>query len=94
MSEETLQTIEDCGATEMSISEMCEIVGINEDAYLADKAAQRRYRAGQLKSKFEIRKAVVAMAKDGAAAMIKIYADFAAANGSSVAAADEDFADL
>lgn len=94
MEEETLQTIEDCGSTEMPIAEMCEIADVAEAAYLADKEAQRRYRTGQLKSKFEIRKAVVAMAKDGVPAMIKIYADFAAANGSAVASADEDFADL
>ena len=41
MSEETLQTIEECGAALMPIAETCQIAEISPDAFEKDDAARR-----------------------------------------------------
>ena len=76
---ETLQTIEDCGAAEMPLSETCIIAEITEEAYNASKEAQDRYRLGQLKTKMAIRQSVVKLAKAGDPRMVKVYLDLNAA---------------
>lgn len=78
MSEDTLQAIENCGAAEMPTAETCAIAEITEAEYWADAEAQRRYRIGQLRSKMEIRQAVIKMAKAGVPQMVKVYQDFVA----------------
>ena len=80
MTAETLEAIENCGAAEMPIAETCAIAEISEADYWADETAQRRYRIGQLKSKLEIRQAVIKMAKAGTPGMVKVYQDFVAEN--------------
>lgn len=80
LTEEVLQSVEDCGAVEMPIAETCAIAGIDETDYWGSEAAQRRYRLGQLRTKFEMRQAVVKIAKSGNPAMVKVYQDFAAEN--------------
>ena len=80
MSEETLQAIENCGAAEMPIAETCAIAEISEEDYWKDETAQKRYRIGQLKSKLEIRQAVIKMAKAGTPQMVKVYQDFVTEN--------------
>lgn len=84
MTDETLEAIENCGAVEMPISETCAIAEISEADYWADKAAQRRYRIGQLRTKLEMRQAVIKMAKAGTPQMVKIYQDFAAENAERI----------
>ena len=76
MSEETLQAIENCGAAEMPTAETCAIAEITEAEYWADTEAQRRYRIGQLRTKLEMRQAVIKMAKSGNPQMVKVYQDF------------------
>ena len=80
MNDETLQAIENCGAAEMPIPEACAIAEISEADYWADENAQKRYRIGQLRTKLEMRQAVIKMAKAGTPQMVKIYQDFAAEN--------------
>lgn len=80
MSEETLQAIENCGAAEMSIGETCAIAEIAEADYWASQEAQKRYRIGQLRTKLEMRQAIIKMAKSGNPAMVKVYQDFVAEN--------------
>ena len=80
MSEETLQAIENCGAAEMPTAETCAIAEITEAEYWADTEAQRRYRIGQLRTKLEMRQAIIKMAKSGNPAMVKVYQDFVAEN--------------
>lgn len=84
MSEETLQAIENCGAAEMPTAETCAIAEITEAEYWADAEAQRRYRIGQLRTKLEMRQAVIKMAKSGNPQMVKAYQDFAAENATDV----------
>ena len=80
MTKDTLEAIENCGAAEMPIAETCAIAEITEADYWADEEAQKRYRIGQLKSKLEIRQAVIKMAKAGTPQMVKVYQDFVTAN--------------
>lgn len=80
MTAEALEAIENCGAAEMPIAETCAIAEISEADYWADENAQKRYRIGQLKSKLEIRQAVIKMAKAGTPQMVKVYQDFVAEN--------------
>lgn len=74
--EEVLQAIEDCGAAEMAIDETCLICQIEEDNFLADAEMRESYKRGQLKTKMQIRQAVVKMAREGVPQMVKIYQDF------------------
>ena len=78
MSEETLQAIENCGAAEMPTAETCAIAEITEAEYWASTEAQKRYRIGQLRTKLEMRQAVIKMAKAGVPQMVKVYQDFVA----------------
>lgn len=80
LTDEVLQTVEDCGAVEMPIAETCAIAEIGETAYWGSEAAQKRYRIGQLRTKLEMRRAIVNIAKAGNPAMVKVYQDFAAEN--------------
>lgn len=80
MTKDTLQAIEDCGAAEMPIAETCAIAEIGEPDYWASPEAQKRYRIGQLRTKLEMRQAIIKMAKSGNPAMVKVYQDFAAEN--------------
>lgn len=84
MSEETLQAIENCGAAEMPIAETCAIGEITEAEYWANPEAQKRYRIGQLRTKLEMRQAVIKMAKSGNPQMVKVYQDFIAENAADV----------
>ena len=84
MSEETLQAIENCGAAEMPTAETCAIAEITEAEYWADTEAQRRYRIGQLRTKLEMRQAIIKMAKSGTPAMVKVYQDFVAENAADL----------
>lgn len=79
--EGTLKTLEDCGAAEMPAAETCAIAEITEADFLASPEAQKRYRIGQLRTKLEMRQAIIKMAKTGNSAMVKVYQDFAAENG-------------
>ena len=76
MTAEALEAIENCGAAEMPIAETCAIAEISEADYWAHENAQKRYRIGQLKSKLEIRQAVIKMAKAGTPLMVKVYQEF------------------
>lgn len=80
MSEETLQAIENCGAAEMPVAETCAIAEIAEAEYWASPEAQKRYRIGQLRTKLEMRQAVIKIAKSGNPQMVKVYQDFSAEN--------------
>lgn len=80
MTAETLDAIENCGAAELPIPETCAIAEISEADYWSDETAQKRYRIGQLRTKLEMRQAVIKMAKAGTPQMVKIYQDFAAEN--------------
>ncbi|MBR4353783.1 MAG: hypothetical protein IKP97_00600 [Kiritimatiellae bacterium] len=80
MTTEALEAIENCGAAEMPIAETCAIAEISEADYWADENAKKRYRIGQLRSKLEIRQAVIKMAKAGTPQMVKVYQDFVAEN--------------
>ena len=84
MSEETLQAIENCGAAEMPTAETCAIAEITEAEYWASPEAQKRYRIGQLRTKLEMRQAVIKMAKSGNPQMVKVYQDFTAENAADV----------
>ena len=84
MSEETLQAIENCGAAEMPTAETCAIAEITEAQYWASPEAQKRYRIGQLRTKLEMRQAVIKMAKSGNPQMVKVYQDFIAENAADV----------
>ena len=84
MSEETLQAIENCGAAEMPTAETCAIAEITEAQYWASPEAQKRYRIGQLRTKLEMRQAVIKMAKNGNPQMVKVYQDFIAENAADV----------
>ena len=84
MSEETLQAIENCGAAEMPTAETCAIAEITEAQYWASPEAQKRYRIGQLRTKLEMRQAIIKMAKSGNPAMVKVYQDFVAENAADV----------
>ena len=84
MNEETLQAIENCGAAEMPIAETCAIAEITEAEYWASLRAQKRYRIGQLRTKLEMRQAVIKMAKSGNPQMVKVYQDFIAENAADV----------
>ena len=84
MSEETLQAIENCGAAEMPTAETCAIAEITEAEYWASPEAQKRYRIGQLRTKLEMRQAVIKMAKSGNPQMVKAYQDFAAENAADL----------
>ena len=84
MSEETLQAIENCGAAEMPTAETCAIAEITEAEYWASPEAQKRYRIGQLRTKLEMRQAVIKMAKSGNPQMVKVYQDFIAGNATDV----------
>lgn len=78
INEETLQTIEDCGAAEMPIAETLEIAEMSETDWNATPEAAKRYRKGQLKTKMSIRNAIVKGAKSGNPALLKAYQEFAA----------------
>lgn len=78
--EDTLKTLEDCGAAEMPSAETCAIAEIGETDFWASPEAQRRYRIGQLRTKLEMRQAIIKIAKSGNPAMVKVYQDFAAEN--------------
>jgi hypothetical protein len=84
MSEETLQAIENCGAAEMPTAETCAIAEITEAEYWASPEAQKRYRIGQLRTKLEMRQAVIKMAKNGNPQMVKVYQDFIAENAADL----------
>ena len=84
MSEETLQAIENCGAAEMPTAETCAIAEITEAQYWASPEAQKRYRIGQLRTKLEMRQAVIKMAKSGNPQMVKVYQDFIAENAADL----------
>ncbi len=84
MSEETLQAIENCGAAEMPTAETCAIAEITEAEFWASPEAQKRYRIGQLRTKLEMRQAVIKMAKSGNPQMVKVYQDFIAENAADV----------
>ena len=84
MSEETLQAIENCGAAEMPTAETCAIAEITEAEYWANPEAQKRYRIGQLRTKLEMRQAVIKMAKSGNPQMVKVYQDFIAENAADM----------
>ena len=84
MSEETLQAIENCGAAEMPAAETCAIAEITEADFWASPEAQKRYRIGQLRTKLEMRQAIIKMAKSGNPAMVKVYQDFTAENGGDI----------
>ena len=84
MSEETLQAIENCGAAEMPTAETCAIAEITEAEYWASPEAQKRYRIGQLRTKLEMRQAVIKMAKSGNPQMVKVYQDFIAENAADM----------
>jgi hypothetical protein len=80
ITEETLETIESCGAAEMPLDETMEIVGMAEAEWQKHPAAAERYRKGQLRTKLEVRLAVVEGAKGGVPACLKEYKEFAMAN--------------
>ena len=82
--EDTLQTLEDCGAAEMPAAETCAIAEISETDFWANPEAQKRYRIGQLRTKLEMRKAIIKIAKSGNPAMVKVYQDFVAENAADV----------
>lgn len=84
MTAEALEAIENCGAAEMPIAETCAIAEISEGDYWADENAKKRYRIGQLRTKLEIRQAVIKMAKSGNPAMVKVYQDFTAENAADL----------
>lgn len=84
MSEETLQAIENCGAAEMPTAETCAIAEITEAEFWASPEAQKRYRIGQLRTKLEMRQAVIKMAKSGNPQMVKVYQDFIAENATDL----------
>ena len=84
MSEETLQAIENCGAAEMPTAETCAIAEITDAEFWASPEAQKRYRIGQLRTKLEMRQAVIKMAKSGNPQMVKVYQDFIAENAADV----------
>lgn len=84
MSEDTLQAIENCGAAEMPTAETCAIAEITEAEYWANPEAQKRYRIGQLRTKLEMRQAVIKMAKSGNPQMVKVYQDFIAENAADL----------
>ena len=81
MTDAQYQSIEDCGAAEMLISETCEIVEITEADFYGDPEAVRRFHKGQLLSKLKIRQAVVRMAREGVPQMVKLYQDFTKETG-------------
>ena len=76
----TMKTLEDCGAAEMPAAETCAIAEITEADFWASPEAQKRYRIGQLRTKLEMRQAIIKMAKAGNPAMVKVYQDFTAEN--------------
>ncbi len=82
--EDTLKTLEDCGAAEMPTAETCAIAEISEADYWASPEAQKRYRIGQLRTKLEMRQAIIKMARSGNPAMVKVYQDFAAENAADM----------
>lgn len=82
--DEALNTIEDCGAAEMSAAETCAIAEIGETDFWANPEAQKRYRIGQLRTKLEMRQAIIKIAKSGNPAMVKVYQDFAAENAADI----------
>ena len=84
MTAEALEAIENCGAAEMPTAETCAIAEITEAEYWADAEAQRRYRIGQLRTKLEMRQAIIKMAKSGTPAMVKVYQDFVAENAADL----------
>lgn len=99
MTEETLQTIEECGAALMPIAETCQIAEISPDAFEKDDAARRRYDKGALKTRFAVRQAVVKLAKAGNPQALKTYEEMAAEvkaerDGTAGSAADDEFANL
>ncbi len=79
-----LQVFEDCGAAEMPSAETCAIAEISEADFWASPEAQKRYRIGQLRTKLEMRQAIIKMAKSGNPAMVKVYQDFVAENEADV----------
>ena len=84
LDEDTLKTLEDCGAAEMPAAETCAIAEISEADFWASPDAQKRYRIGQLRTKLEMRQAIIKMAKSGNPAMVKVYQDFTAENATDV----------
>lgn len=50
----------------------------------ASPDAQRRYRIGQLRTKLEMRQAIIKIAKSGNPAMVKVYQDFTAENAADI----------
>lgn len=84
LDEDTLKTLEDCGAAEMPAAETCAIAEISEADFWASPEAQKRYRIGQLRTKLEMRQAIIKMAKSGNPAMVKVYQDFAAETATDV----------
>lgn len=88
--EDTLKTLEDCGAAEMPTAETCAIAEISEADFWASQEAQKRYRIGQLRTKLEMRQAIIKMAKSGNPAMVKVYQDFAVENATDAPLKDMD----
>lgn len=68
----------------MPSAETCAIAEISEADFLASPEAQKRYRIGQLRTKLEMRQAVIKMAKSGNPQMVKVYQDFIAENAADV----------
>jgi hypothetical protein len=79
LTEEMLQTIEDCGAAEMPLDETLEIAEMTRAEWDSSSEAVRRYRKGQLMTKMSIRNAVIKGAKGGNPALLKAYQEFAGA---------------
>ena len=91
--EKLLQAIEDCGAAEMPLEETCLICQIDEDLFLHDKNLVLAYKVGQLRTKMQIRQAVVKMAREGVPQMVKIYQDFVKTELPDISSPEDDFDD-
>lgn len=76
LTEEQLDTIENCGSCEMPLNETAIIAECELCEIINNKTARARYHKGQLQSKMKIRQAVVKMAREGVPQMVKIYMDF------------------
>lgn len=74
LTEQTLQTVEDCGAAEMPIDETLEIAELNAEDW---PQVEKRYKIGQLKTKLAVRQAIIKGARSGNPALLKAYQEFA-----------------
>lgn len=68
-----LETVEQCGACEMTFEETAIILGLELDEFLSNSEYLRAYKKGQLETKFNIRKSIINLARDGVPAMVKMY---------------------